>query len=281
MCNEDMSDLSSSSCSNRSKELKALLSEGGRGGRVEKRLGFMNKVAIDKSENGDEKSESETFDVDDNIIINVMNLQKSISDAYFCKICTKNGMEKKFLTFIMYLEKYEEKLLLKSLKHKFTAELMRYKWMEQHRISNSIHYMLFQGHQTAKDPFSKPVKLCVECDDIATKLTSILGYGYHSSELASPEVSSKATSSNVTFVRQPHQMSGGGLTLPETFLHFLDIKGSVKRFNYIEHVVGEAEGKSFEAATDAALKEEMELTIKNNFDGKKTIWHYSIDYFLW
>ena len=32
------------------------------------------------------------------------------------------------------------------------------------------------------------------------------------------------------------QMSDG-LTLAETFLHFLDIKGSVERFNYIERVV--------------------------------------------
>ena len=82
------------------------------------------------SEIVDEISESETFDVDDNIIINVMNLQKSISDAYFCKICTKNEMEKKFLKFIMYLEKYEEELLQKSLKHTFTSEIMRYKWIE-------------------------------------------------------------------------------------------------------------------------------------------------------
>ena len=51
------------------------------------------------------------------------------------------------------------------------------------------------------------------------------------------------------------QMSSGGLTLAETFLHFLDKKGSVKRFNYIERVVEEAERKSFEAAKDAVLKE--------------------------
>ena len=46
-----MSDLSSSSCSIRSKELKALLSEGDHGGRVEKKVcddwDFVNKVAID------------------------------------------------------------------------------------------------------------------------------------------------------------------------------------------------------------------------------------------
>ena len=286
MSNEDMSDLSSSSCSIRSKELKALLSEGGHGGRVEKNVcddwDFVNKVAIDESENGDEKSESETFNVDDNIIINVDKLQKSISDAYCCKICTKNEMEKKFLKFIMYLENYEEEILQKSLKHTFTSEIMRYKWIEQNRISYSIHYMLFQGRQKVKDPFSKPVKFCVECNGIASKLTSICGNGCHSSELASPEVSSKATSSDVAFIRQPStnfamntklvmacQMSGGGLTLAETFLRFLDIKGSVKRFNYIERVVGEAERKSFEDAKDEALKEEMELTIKNNFNGKK------------
>ena len=32
--------------------------------------------------------------------------------------------------------------------------------------------------------------------------------------------------------------------------------------------MGEAERKPFEAAKNAALKEEMELPIKNNFDGK-------------
>ena len=86
----------------------------------------------------------------------------------------------------------------------------------------------------------------------------------------------------MAFIRQPStnfamntklvmacQMSGGGLTLAETFLRFLDMKGSIKRFNYIERVVGEAERKSFEAAKDEALKEEMEFTIKNNFDGEK------------
>ena len=72
------------------------------------------------------------------------------------------------------------------------------------------------------------------------------------------------------------QISGGGLTLAETFLHFLDIKGSVKRFKYLERAVGEAARKSFEAATDVAHKEEMELTIKNNIDGKKypALFHY-------
>ena len=90
--------------------------------------------------------------------------------------------------------------------------------------------MLFQGRQTAKDPFSKPIKLCVECNGIATKLTSICGNGCHSSDLMLPEVSSKATCSNVAFIRQPStnvaltsklvmacQIAGGGLTLAEIF----------------------------------------------------------------
>ena len=46
------------------------------------------------------------------------------------------------------------------------------------------------------------------------------------------------------------------------FKLFLDIKGSIKRFNYIERVAGEAERKYFEATKDAALKEEMGFTIK-------------------
>ena len=114
---------------------------------------FFNKFMIDASENNrDEKSESEMFNVDDNIIINVNKLQKSISDAYSCKINTKNEMEKKFLNFIMNLEKSEEELLQKYLKHKFTSELMRYKWMEQNQTLYSIQYMLCQGRQPAKYP---------------------------------------------------------------------------------------------------------------------------------
>ena len=57
-----MSDFSFSSCSSRfkeSKELKALLSEGGRGKRVEKKVrddwDFINRFPINESENGDEK----------------------------------------------------------------------------------------------------------------------------------------------------------------------------------------------------------------------------------
>mgnify|MGYP000876320308 FL=1 len=159
---------------------------------------------------------------------------------------------------------------------------MRYKWIEQNRISCSIHYKLFLGRQKAKDPFSKHIKLCVECNGIATKLTSICGDGYHSSELASPEVSTKATSSNKAFIIQPStnfamntklvmacQMSGGGFTLAETFLHFLGIKGSVKKFNDFERHVGVAEINAFEAAKDKARQEEMELTIKHNFNGKR------------
>ena len=64
-------------------------------------------------------------------------------------------------------------------------------------------------------------------------------------------------------------MAGGGLRLAETFLHFLRIKGSVKRFNCIERHVGEAERKSFVDAKDSALKEEMELTIKHDFNGNR------------
>ena len=64
-------------------------------------------------------------------------------------------------------------------------------------------------------------------------------------------------------------MAGGGLTLAQTYLHFLNIKGSVKRFNYIEHHVEETKKKSFVAAKDSALKEDMELTNKHDFKGKK------------
>ena len=112
-----------------------------------------------------------------NIIIHIDNLQKGMPDAYCCKICTKHEIEKKILNFIIYLEKYKEELLQTSLKQKVTSEFMSYRWIEQNKISYSIHNMLFQGRQTAKDPLSKPVKLCVECNGIATKLTSICGNG--------------------------------------------------------------------------------------------------------
>ena len=42
--------------------------------------------------------------------------------------------------------------------------------------------MFFLGRPKAKDPFSKRIKLCVECNGIPTKLTSICGNGYHSQE---------------------------------------------------------------------------------------------------
>ena len=258
MSNEDISDLSSSSCSSKARELKSLLTTGGSGGRIEKIMtdewNFFHQPSLDITEGVDGKSECKTFNDDDNIIINIKGLQQSISDAFCCKICTTNEIEKKFLNFIMYLEKYEEELLQTSLKHKFTSELMRYKWIEKNRISYSIHYRLFQGRQKRNDPLSKPVKLCVECNGIATKLTSICGNGCHSSDLASPEVSSKATCRNVAFIRQPStnfamnaklvmacQMAVGGMTLAKTFLHFLNIKGSAKRFPYIERHVGDAE----------------------------------------
>ena len=68
------------------------MSEGYHEEKVEKKVcvdwDFINQVAIVKSENGDERSESETFNVDDNII-NVNKLQKRITEAYFYKICTK------------------------------------------------------------------------------------------------------------------------------------------------------------------------------------------------
>ena len=65
------------------------------------------------------------------------------------------------------------------------------------------------------------------------------------------------------------QMAGGGLILAQTFLHFLNIKGNVKRFNYIERHVGEAERKSFVAAKDSVRKVEMELIIKHDFNRKR------------
>ena len=119
MSNEDISELSSNSCSNKARELKSLLSTGGCGGRMEKIMSddwdFFSKSPFDCTKGVDVKSECQTFNVDDNIVININNLQKSISDAYCCKIYTKNEIEKKFLNF-MYLEKYKEELLQTSLK---------------------------------------------------------------------------------------------------------------------------------------------------------------------
>ena len=130
-------------------------------------------------------------------------------------------------------------------------------------------------------PVSKPVKLYVQCNVIVTILTSICGNGSQSSDVASLEVSSKATTYNVDFIRQPStnfakntkivmacQISDGGLAIAGNFLHFLGIKESVKRFKYIECQEGEAEKKSFEAAKDAAQKQEIESTINYYFDGK-------------
>ena len=49
------------------------------------------------------KIEIESFNVDDNITISVNNSQKNILDAYFCKICTNNKIELKYLYCILYL----------------------------------------------------------------------------------------------------------------------------------------------------------------------------------
>ena len=78
---------------------------------------FFNTSSSDLTDDVDERNECETFNVDDNIIININNLQKSMSDAYCCKICTKHEIAKKFLNFIIYLENYKEELLQTSLKH--------------------------------------------------------------------------------------------------------------------------------------------------------------------
>ena len=84
MSSEDISELSSNSCSSKTRELKSLLSTGSRGGRMEKMISnnqdFFNKSSFDVTEGVDEKSEYETFNVDDNIIINIDNLQKSMSE---------------------------------------------------------------------------------------------------------------------------------------------------------------------------------------------------------
>ena len=75
MSNEDIYDLSSNSCSSKARELKSLLSTGGRGGRMEKMISndwdFFHKSSCDVTECVDEKSECKTSNVDDNIIINV------------------------------------------------------------------------------------------------------------------------------------------------------------------------------------------------------------------
>ena len=65
------------------------------------------------------------------------------------------------------------------------------------------------------------------------------------------------------------QLSGGGMTLAKTFLHFLGLKGSVKKFYELERVMRDSQRTAFEAAKDKALKEEIELTIKNDFNGNR------------
>ena len=84
MSNEDISELSSNSCSSKARELKSLLSTGGRGGRMEKMISndwdLFHKSSFDVTEGVDEKSEFETFIVDDNIIINIHDLQKNMSE---------------------------------------------------------------------------------------------------------------------------------------------------------------------------------------------------------
>ena len=88
---------------------------------------FVGKNSVNKNDDERDKSiEENTFDVDDNIIININNLKEHLSHSFCCKLCVKNKFDKKFLKFIMYLEKYEEELLQTRLKQKFTSELTRY-----------------------------------------------------------------------------------------------------------------------------------------------------------
>ena len=78
MSNEDISELSSNSCSSKARELKSLLSTGGPGGRMEKMISndwdCFHKYSFDITKGVGIKSECETFNVDDNIIININNL---------------------------------------------------------------------------------------------------------------------------------------------------------------------------------------------------------------
>ena len=230
--------------------MKNLLAAGGHGGRIQKNdfdgWKFVGKNSVNK--NGDERdeiSEEDTFDVDDNIIININNLQEHLSDSFCCELCVKNEFDKKFLKFIMYLEKYEEELLQTCLKQKFTSEMMRYEWIKKKRISFSMHYVLFQA-QYAKSGddincILKPIRLNAEYNGIATEVTSTCGIGCHSSKISLPEVTSKATLRHLAFIRQlsinfainaklvmASQMSGGGMTLAKTLLYFLGKKGNVK-----------------------------------------------------
>jgi len=107
MNNKDISDLSSKPSSTRCRELKSLLYTGGCGGRMKENICY-DMDFVNKSEELDEKNEGKGYNIDDNIIINISNLQKNMSDAYCCKICTKIEIEKKFHDFITYLEKCEK-----------------------------------------------------------------------------------------------------------------------------------------------------------------------------
>ena len=83
---------------------------GGHGGRIQKNdfdgWKFAGKNSVDKNDNErDGISEENTFDVDDNIIININNLQERLWHSFCCKLCVENEFDKKFIKFIMYLEK--------------------------------------------------------------------------------------------------------------------------------------------------------------------------------
>ena len=223
---------------------------GGHGGRIQKNdfdgWKFIGKNSVNKNDDEkDEISEKNTFDVDANIIININNLQEHLSDVFCCKLCVKNEFDKRFLKFIMVLEKYEEELLQTCLKQKFNSELMRYECIEKKGISFSMHYALFQAQYAksgdAINCMSKPIRLNAEYNGIATKVTSTCDNGCHSSKMSLPEVTSKATLRHLAFIRQPSinfainakfvmasQMSGGGMMLANFFLHFLGLKGNVK-----------------------------------------------------
>ena len=71
--------------------------------------------------------ETQKFDIDDNVLINLHSLQQNMSDAYCYKLCVKNELNKKFLEFTSYFEKYEEELLQNSLKITFSSKIVGYK----------------------------------------------------------------------------------------------------------------------------------------------------------
>ena len=108
MNREDLLDLSSNSFSSKSKELKNLFAAGGHGGRIQQNdfdgWKVFGKNSVNKNDDKrDERSEENTFDVDDNVIININNIQEHLSDPFCCKLCVKNELDRKFLKFIMYL----------------------------------------------------------------------------------------------------------------------------------------------------------------------------------